>query len=310
MIFEACLPAASSQQQNQKRTSIAVYDSKRQKISDGFRANQPVLTQTQQRNNGRLFSDPTEDAVFAGVIKETVAAFQSIRFLELNPDAMRIPSFPGQIVLGDRGENLSSVLQTVCEDPNRKRALIEWVRELTPMDASDFKFVEDQAGRILVNLVETDGHQTSAYSASDGTLRFLAVIALLLMPESERAYHEPKPTHLYFFEELENGLHPARLYLLLQLLEQETANGNVQIVATTHSPQLLRFLSPEAREYASLVYRLFETPAGHVQRILDIPDITRIIAEQDLARLHESGWFEDAMEFMDEVPNNEKATVE
>ena len=54
-----------------------------------------------------------------------------------------------------------------------KQAILEWIRELTPQDVADFKFVPDQTGKILVSLVESGGQETSAYSASDGTLRFL-----------------------------------------------------------------------------------------------------------------------------------------
>ncbi len=62
----------------------------------------------------------------------------------------------------------------------------------------------------------------------------------------------------------------------------------------------MRFLDAETRQYASLVYRLPNMPEGRIEKILDIPDIERIIEQQDLARLHESGWFEDAMAFLDE----------
>ena len=51
----------------------------------------------------------------------------------------------------------------------------------------------------------------------------------------------PKPAKFYFIEELENGIHPTRLHLLLQLIEQKVAEGNIQVVATSHSPQLLGF---------------------------------------------------------------------
>ena len=56
----------------------------------------------------------------------------SMRFLDLAPDAMRMPSLPGQDILGDRGENLSSVLQSICESEASKPAILEWIRELTP----------------------------------------------------------------------------------------------------------------------------------------------------------------------------------
>lgn len=222
--------------------------------------------------------------------KLAINAFSSMRFLDLAPEAMRHPSLPGQTVLGDRGENLSSVLQAICADAQRKQALIEWLNELTPSDAVGFEFPSDPAGRILLTLVEEDGQRTSAYSASDGTLRFLAMIAALLGPE---------PARVYFFEELENGIHPTRLHLLLQLIEQKVSRGGTQVVATSHSPQLLGFLSQEAQKGAALVYRLPGYPDARIRRILDIPEARRVMKEQNLARLHASGWLEDAVIFQD-----------
>jgi len=215
-------------------------------------------------------------------------SLQSMRFLDLSPSAMRIPSFPGQTILGDRGENLSSVLQAICTDDSMREAMAEWIRELTPLDVVDFEFVPDQTGRILVTLIESDGQRTSAYSASDGTLRFLAMIAALLGPDSAQ---------FYFLEEIDNGIHPTRLYLLLQLMEQQAREGKVQIVTTTHSPQLLGMLSAEAREHAALVYRLEGQQEGRIRRIVEIPEARQVLEEQNLARLHESGWLEDAVSF-------------
>ena len=63
---------------------------------------------------------------------------------------------------------------------------------------------------------EANGRKVSAYSASDGTLRFLAMLAALLDTNSE---------HLYFFEEIDNGIHPSRLHLLIDLIERQTAKG-------------------------------------------------------------------------------------
>ena len=203
-------------------------------------------------------------------------------------------SFPGQTVLGDRGENLSSVLYSICQDSALKDSLKEWIRELTPIDVVDFDFIPDQTGRILVSLVESSGQKTSAFSASDGTLRFLAIIAALMGPDSAQ---------FYFLEEIDNGIHPTRLSLLLQLIEQHTRTGKVQVVATTHSPQLLAMLSPEARENAVLVYRLEHEKEAHLQRIMDIPSVREVLEQQNLSRLHESGWLENVMAYMqpDEV---------
>jgi predicted ATPase len=156
------------------------------------------------------------------------------------------------------------------------------------MDVVDFEFPADQAGRVLAILVEESGRRVSAYSASDGTLRFLAMLAALLGQEAAR---------FYFFEELENGLHPTRLALLLQLIEQQTSQQRVQVVATTHSPQLLGLLGAEARSHAVESYRMESSESTSLARLVDLPDAERIISEQGLARLHASGWIEDAVEF-------------
>ncbi|WP_437280001.1 AAA family ATPase [Sorangium sp. So ce375] len=222
-------------------------------------------------------------------IRGTLRTLRSMRFLDLSPDAARLPSLPGRQVLGDRGENLSSVLQAISQDPKRRDTLLEWIRALTPLDVVDLDFPQDFSGRVLVHLVEQGGRRISAYSASDGTLRFLAILAALLDTDS---------AHFYFFEEIENGIHPTRLHLLVQLIEQQCRTGGVQVIATTHSPQLLGFLSPESRESALLIYRLRGADESSVRKVVDLPDLSRVLETQDLARLHASGWLEDMVELM------------
>lgn len=244
-----------------------------------FLSSQPVISQFAERREAGRYRKAAEC-----FMKE----LQSMRFLDLAPDAMKAPSLPGQNILGDRGENLSSVLQAICEDKSRKEALVEWVRQLTPLDVNDFRFVADQTGRVLVTLVESNGQETSAYSASDGTLRFLAMIAAFMGPDS---------AGFYFIEEIDNGIHPTRLGLLLQLIEQHTQAGRIQIVTTTHSPQLLGMLSASARENAVLVYRRENETEAHIQRIMEISSAREVLESQNLSRLHESGWLENVVAF-------------
>lgn len=214
--------------------------------------------------------------------------FASMRFLDLDPEAMRIPSQPGQVILGDRGENLSSVMQAICLDPARKATLLQWVRALTPMDATDFEFLSDFSGRVLVHLVEAGGYKVSAISASDGTLRFLALVAALLSEDSGR---------MYFFEEFDNGIHPTRLHLLLDLVQRACDSGSVQVIGTTHNPAMLAYLSESARKNALLVYRGDPDHGSKLRRIADLPDVDEVLASQDLGRLHQAGWLENAAIF-------------
>jgi predicted ATPase len=202
---------------------------------------------------------------------------------------MRQPSLRGQDVLGDNGRNLSSVLHAICQDKQGKQTLLSWVRELTPMDAVGFEFPVDPSGRILATLVERNKQRITLASASDGTLRFLAFLA---------AFLGPKTASFYFFEELENGIHPTRLNLLLDLIENQVKTKNIQVVATTHSPLLLGRLSKESLEHASLVYRVPEEPDARIIRVLDMPDAKRLIRKYKAPELFAEGWFEDTAHYM------------
>lgn len=212
-------------------------------------------------------------------------------FIELEPRQMRIPSTPGQTSLGDRGENLSSILAAICADPGKKEAIVEWLHRLTPMDVVDLEFESDAAGRILVYLKERNGERISALSASDGTLRFLTILAALF---------GPTPSRFYFIEELENGIHPSRLALLVELIESQTKINKIQVVATTHSPLILQYLNEESLEHASVVYRPPDHSDAKIRRIVEIPEARRVISEQSAAILHASNWFEDVLDYTDD----------
>jgi len=103
-------------------------------------------------------------------------------------------------------------LQAICADQRLKQAALEWVQALTPVDVVDFEFVDVGRGKVSLTLVESGGHKTSAYSASDGTLRFLGMLAALM---------GPKRSKMYFFEEIENAIHPTRLHLLVICLSSK-----------------------------------------------------------------------------------------
>lgn len=214
----------------------------------------------------------------------------SVRFLDLDPNSLRKPSITGQTVLGDRGENLSSVLQAICTNATAKEALIEWTRELTPMDVEDLQFPEvSLEGKVQVQIVEAGGRQISAESASDGTLRFLAFAAAVLGTD---------PARCYFFEEMENGIHPNRAHVLIELLQNATRDGRIQVIGTTHSPALLDFLDDAGLKDASLVYRV--GPVSKVRRLADIPALWQVTPRARPGDLQGSGWFETVAAFLEE----------
>lgn len=289
LVYEARLPrvvSAEDQHDAKLHMFIGTTDSP-QDVRARFRSDVPVLGRILSYFEDDSASEYSSHEERESAVKATVRAFTSMRFVDPVPAAMRQPSVPGQRVLSDRGENLSSVLQALCARDDTKAELLHWLRALTPMDVVDLKFPSDVRGQVVLVLVEKDGTELSAYSASEGTLRFLGLLAALLSPEPA----------LFFFEEVENGLHPSRLRLLLDLVRARTRQGNLQVIATTHSPALLAQLDDELLEHASLVYRLEGEPSGRIVRLLDVPDAERVLRSHDRGDLLASGWFEDMMEF-------------
>lgn len=246
------------------------------------RPDQPALTQLQEHR--KIVKGHKERA------DNIIKIFANMRFLDLVPDQMRKPAFPGQTVLGDGGENLPTVLRGICEDPGRREVLTAWTRELTPMDVQDFEFPADRiTGLVQLVFHEANQRKVSAYGASDGTLRFLAMLAALL---------GSKPGSLYFFEEIDTGIHPARQSLLLELIEGQTARNGVQVLTTTHAPDLLTFASDSTFENMSVVCRLEDSHDAIIRPVAELPNARELrTAGRGLGGLLAEGWMETALAF-------------
>ena len=251
---------------------------------------QPVLTQL----------DPPRAAWPTEILQELTdlrvrSALADMRFLDLSPEHMRRRAFPGA-PLGDRGENLPAVLELICRDPGRAELLTGWLQELTPMDVRNFEFPRGENSMVDLMLCEKNGRRVSADSASDGTLRFLAVLAVIFGKD---------PPGLCFFEEIDTGIHPVRLHLLTDLIEHQAAKRDIQVITTTHAPTLLTVMEDATFENASVVCRLEDTADAIIRPIVRLPNAHELRREQGLGRLHESGWLETALFFTENEDEEE-----
>ena len=256
----------------------------------GFSPLQPVLTQL----------DPPRQGWPTNILKELAGlrvreALAGMRFWDLSPELMKNRAFPGS-PLGDRGENLPAVLEQICGDPARAELLAGWLSVLTPMDVKGFEFPPSANGMVDLVLRETNGRRVSADSASDGTLRFLAVLAVML---------GEAPPGIGFLEEIDTGIHPTRLHLLMELIEQQTSRREVQVLATTHAPTLLTVMNDTTFENASVVCRLEDTADAIIRPVVELPDAKELRRGQGLGRLHESGWMETMLAFTEGYDEDE-----
>jgi predicted ATPase len=222
-------------------------------------------------------------------------AIHGIRFIEFSPQLMREPSVPGASFLGDSGQNLPTVLEAICAEPERKRTLMSWLKELSPMDVKEFEFPTDPSGRVHLQIVERNGRKVSAYSASDGTLRFLALLAILLSPNRGG---------VYFFEDIDAGIHPARLWLLLDFIERQTAKGNVQVITTTHSPALLTWMNDSTFEHTSIVYRDETWADSAIRPISELPKLRELRKSDTLGELFTENWMDNMLAFTEVKPDS------
>lgn len=127
--------------------------------------------------------------------------------------------------LSEDFDNLPARLAVLCNDAAFKRRLRELLRNLSP--SFDDVNVVPEGGQLQLYLVD-GGHSMPARRLSDGTLRFLALLAILL---------DPSPPPLVVIEEPELGLHPDTLPVIRDLLLE--ASTRTQLVVTTHSTMLV-----------------------------------------------------------------------
>lgn len=178
---------------------------------------------------------------------------RSWRFLQLDPAFLRRPSpITAPELLQPDGSNLAAVLARVkmeTKDENRPKGILaDIAAELATIipGVTDLDIVFDQHIReYRIDVATRDGNPFTSRVLSDGTLRVLALLAML---------YDPKHRGLVCFEEPENGIHPARLRTLIQRLrelvtdplsrELDKDEPLIQLVMNSHSPVVLSALAP------------------------------------------------------------------
>jgi len=135
--------------------------------------------------------------------------------------------------LEENYQNLGLILNKISMEPLLKKKLIEKLQLLYPR-FDDFG-VKVEGGTVQIFLSEKE-YYMPATRLSDGTLRYISLLAMLYSPY--------KPS-LLCIEEPELGLHPDILPTIAEILKE--ASSQTQIVVTTHSNIIIDALtaSPE-----------------------------------------------------------------
>ncbi|UXY13762.1 AAA family ATPase [Chitiniphilus purpureus] len=160
-------------------------------------------------------------------------------------------------VLADDGADLAAALQTIREigDPDRLQAALHDAFPGTQLQ------IDAHEGRLMLGL-----HQPGllrplrAAELSDGTLRYLLLLAALL---------SPRPPGLLVLNEPETSLHPDLLPALARLIAQ--AADQTQVLVVSHAARLVAALTAQSDCQAWVLEKEWSETRVHGLAALDEP---------------------------------------
>jgi len=244
-----------------------------------FEKSRPALHQM-LRDRGVAPSDKA-------VIEKCIQALTNVQRIDPTPAILRDYS-KAQLVkrMGEHGENFAALVKAILNDPKAHDEYISWLKQLTPAEFDDIKVLQGALGEPLFALTDKN-IDYPAPILSDGTLRFAAIAA---------AFFQPDMPDVLTIEEIENGIHPSRLRLLVELLKSQSQISNRQVLATTHSPVVLSWLKKE--DYATTFFcaRDEDTGASTIKPLTEVPEFMNVIQnKQPIGELFAEGWLEGAL---------------
>lgn len=160
------------------------------------------------------------------------------QFLKLIPDAMGQP-IPQQratsrVRLATNGANVAEYLNEIRDrDLGAFNGILEALRYVLPFATDLQATLTSELERAFYLKLKEKDFEVPGWLLSTGTLRILALLACL---------RHPDPPSVLVVEEIENGLDPRTLHLLVEEIRAALEQGSTQIIATTHSPYLLDLL--------------------------------------------------------------------
>lgn len=164
----------------------------------------------------------------------------SFRVFDVDVPAARLASrFSANTTerLDEHAANLSAFLLMLhSRDSDTWQRLVDDACEVLPqLEDIEFEYPSGAAREVVIVLRERGLRgRTQLADASYGTIRLLGLLALL---------YDPKPPALTCVEEVDHGLHPQALELIVDRLRE--ASARTQFLIATHSPSFANRLRPD-----------------------------------------------------------------
>ncbi len=191
-------------------------------------------------DSGMEIHDKMEDNYVSEYMKKTFAASKIYHFHDTGPSAklMQMCDIHDNRYLNPDGSNLAAFLYYLQKKHEKHFTQIQdTIRLIAPFfskfEIAPFKLNE---AKILLQWkhIDYDDVYFKPYHLSDGTLRMMCLITLLLQPELP---------DIILIDEPEIGLHPSAITILSSLLQ--SAATEAQIIVSTQSVTLIDHFEPE-----------------------------------------------------------------
>ncbi len=157
------------------------------------------------------------------------------QFLMLNPEVLGQPKAQAlasrQVRLARDGSNLAAYLNEIrALDQSAFDGILEALSYVLPYAIDLQPAMTSELERAFYLKLKEGNFEVPGWLLSTGTLRIVAILACL---------RHPNPPPLLVIEEIENGLDPRTLHLVVEEIRAAIAAKRTQIILTTHSPYLL-----------------------------------------------------------------------
>lgn len=275
-------------------------DENKKDSNEGMKAWISLNRDTALSGKTRHFASPSprsvmtmiDDAELYPHVIALARALGSWRFFHFDPEALREPSPTMDILeLESNGKGLSGFYDTLANRYEERFKSAERALRRGIPEAVGIKLLDTGDRRRLLAVRREDERTFGARILSDGTLRFLALLALAYAPE---------PPGLVCFEEPENGVHPGRLQFVVDILRGISERGleggrHSQVIVNSHSPYLVDLLDPTEMLLATLTDRKRTTIRSVGQDLFTSRPILRSILENGEQTLGEL-WSQEGLD--------------
>lgn len=193
--------------------------------------------------NGTFLKESLDD--FDGFPEQLIDTFENLKIYQPNPSQFSkpYPTLAQDYTLKEDASNLVSFLDNMRDEfPEVNQAIIEdlqkCVNEFTDLRFKKVDFPENSEERKIYGnqtfkkfgLFDKYGNTYWADELSEGTLYFLALLAII---------HQPNPPRLLLLEEPEKGIHPRRIKEVLDFIFDVSSAKNIQVIMTSHNLDVL-----------------------------------------------------------------------